>query len=76
MQATVRTFDAETRVGTVLLDDGTELPYDSAAFDVGALRLVRPGQRVRIEVTGRGAECRVAALTLATLPLPGRADPA
>jgi 2-phospho-L-lactate guanylyltransferase len=51
----------------VLLDDGTELPFDRQAFDAGGLRLVRFGQRVRIEVDGIGAGRRVTFLTLATL---------
>jgi 2-phospho-L-lactate/phosphoenolpyruvate guanylyltransferase len=67
VQATVRTFDPATRAGTVLLDDGTELPFDRPAFDAGGLRLVRFGQRVRIEVDGTGAGRRVTFLTLATL---------
>ena len=50
MQATAYTYDAETRSGSVLLDDGTPVPFDAAAFDAGGLRLLRPGQRVRIEV--------------------------
>ena len=68
MQATVRTFDPATRSGTVLLDDGIELPYDAAAFDAGGLRLTRVGQRVRITVDDSGT--RVLFLTLATLPDP------
>jgi 2-phospho-L-lactate guanylyltransferase len=67
MQGTVRSFDPETRGGTVLLDDGTELPYDAAAFDAGGLRLARIGQRVALRADERG---RITALTLATLPLP------
>ncbi|HSK56948.1 MAG TPA: hypothetical protein VK908_17005 [Jiangellales bacterium] len=70
MQATVRSFDPATRAGTVLLDDGTELPFDGEAFAVGGLRLVRPGQRVRIEVSGSGRDTRVRALTLSTLAFP------
>jgi 2-phospho-L-lactate/phosphoenolpyruvate guanylyltransferase len=68
MQATVRIFDPATRSGSVLLDDGTELAYDGAAFDAGGLRFARPGQRVALRVDGEG---RITALTLATLPLPG-----
>lgn len=52
MQATAYTYDAETRSGSVLLDDGTPVPFDAPAFDAGGLRLLRPGQRVRIEVAG------------------------
>ena len=71
MQATVRSFDPATRSGTVLLDDGVELSYDGPAFDAGRIRLLRVGQRVRIEVTGdeqRPGARRVTFLTIATLP--------
>ena len=73
MQATVRTFDAVTRSGSVLLDDGVELPYDDRAFDAGGLRLLRVGQRVRVIVSGdeqHGGGRRVTFLTVATLPDP------
>ncbi|ARF57601.1 hypothetical protein [Streptomyces gilvosporeus] len=78
MQATAYTYDDATRSGSVLLDDGTPLPFDAAAFDAGGLRLLRPGQRVRIEVetaagTGDGAAegraegRRIVLITLQTL---------
>lgn len=67
MQATVRSFDPATRSGTVLLDDGTEVAYGAAAFDAGALRLARIGQRVALRVDAGGT---ITALTLATFPLP------
>jgi 2-phospho-L-lactate guanylyltransferase len=67
VQATTRAFDPTTRAGTVLLDDGTEVAYDAAAFDAGGLRMLRVGQRVRMALDEEG---RVTALTLVTLPLP------
>ncbi|MEU5212161.1 hypothetical protein [Streptomyces sp. NPDC020742] len=67
MQATAYTFDSETRSGSVLLDDGTPLPFDAAAFDAGGLLLLRPGQRVRIEVTGEGEGRHIGLITLQTL---------
>lgn len=63
MQATVRSFDATTRSGSVLLDDGTELPYGGDAFRAGGARLLRLGQRVRLEVD----DDVVTFLTVATL---------
>ena len=62
----MRTFDPSSRSGSVLLDDGVELPYDHVAFDAGELRLARVGQRLRIRVDPAGE--RVTFLTLATLP--------
>jgi hypothetical protein len=71
MQATAYTFDPATRAGSVLLDDGTPLPFDAAAFDAGGLRLLRSGQRVRNPTEGAGDARRVVFLTLPTYPDPG-----
>ena len=70
MQATAYTYSPETRSGSVLLDDGTPLPFDAAAFDAGGLRMLRPGQRVRIRTEGEGEERKVVFLTLHTFPDP------
>ncbi|MCF6523315.1 2-phospho-L-lactate guanylyltransferase [Streptomyces sp. JJ36] len=67
MQATAYTYDPGTRTGSVLLDDGSPLSFDAAAFDAGGLRMLRPGQRVRIEVEGEGDARRIALVTLQTL---------
>jgi 2-phospho-L-lactate guanylyltransferase len=48
MQGTVATFDPQTQAGTLLLDDGTELPFPAEAFRASGLRLLRLGQRVVI----------------------------
>lgn len=66
MQATAYTYDAGTRSGSVLLDDGTPVSFDAAAFDAGGLRLLRPGQRVRIETEGHKDGLRVTLVTLQT----------
>ncbi|MEV4002240.1 hypothetical protein [Actinomadura sp. NPDC049753] len=66
MQGTVKAFDAQTRSGSVLLDDGTELPFDAEAFAAGGLRLLRFGQRVNLALDGE----RVSVVTLSTFPLP------
>ena len=67
MQGTVRSFDAHSRSGDVLLDDGKVLSFPSRAFDASGLRLLRLGQRVRLRLDGDG---NVAFLTIATLPDP------
>ena len=51
MQASVHRYDDASGSGSVLLDDGREVPFDSIAFDASGLRLVRPGQRVSIEMS-------------------------
>nr|WSY51456.1 hypothetical protein OG999_15885 [Streptomyces sp. NBC_00886] len=66
MQATAYTYDAGTRTGSVLLDDGTPVPFDAAAFDAGGLRVLRPGQRVRIETEGQKDGPTITLVTLQT----------
>lgn len=66
MQATAYTYDSRTRSGSVLLDDGTPVPFEAPAFDAGGLRLLRPGQRVRIETDGAGTSLRITLVTLQT----------
>ena len=66
MQATVRSFDEGTRSGTVFLDDGTVLEFDTSAFDAGPLRLLRTGQRVNLGMSGG----EISYITLSTFPVP------
>jgi 2-phospho-L-lactate guanylyltransferase len=63
MQGTVATYDPDTRSGTLLLDDGTEIAYPPEAFAASGLRLLRLGQRVRID---RDESGQVTRLTLPT----------
>lgn len=67
MQGTVASFDPDTGSGTVLLDDGTALGFSAAAFVASGLRLLRPGQRVRLSSAPDGS---IAAMSLITMSLP------
>jgi hypothetical protein len=67
-QATVFSFDADTRSGTVALDDGAMKEFSAEAFAVSRLRLLRPGQRVRIEVDATTGS--IQALTILTMGEP------
>ena len=50
MQASVHTFDEATGAGTALLDDGREVSFSAEVFGRSALRHLRPGQRVSIDL--------------------------
>jgi 2-phospho-L-lactate guanylyltransferase len=64
VQGTVASFDPETGAGTVLLDDGTEVAFPASAFAASGLRLLRVGQRVRLDrQQPGGAVRRVSLLT-------------
>jgi 2-phospho-L-lactate guanylyltransferase len=48
--ATAHTHEGATGAGSVLLDDGRVLRYGAPAFEAGGLRLLRPGQRVVVDL--------------------------
>jgi 2-phospho-L-lactate guanylyltransferase len=64
MQGTVASFDEEGHHGSLLLDDGTPLELPAEAFQASGLRLLRVGQRVRIERTPDGRVVKVALPTM------------
>lgn len=59
MQGTIASFDPDTRSGTLLLDDGTEVSFGTPAFDRSGLRQLRSGQRVTVEAEPTGVVRRV-----------------
>jgi cold shock CspA family protein len=63
MQASVHRFEPDTG-GSLLLDDGTEVPFDAEAFARSGLRLLRLGQRVTVDLAGEGAALRAVDLRL------------
>jgi len=54
LQGTVAAF-GEDASGEVVLDSGRRVRFDAAAFAASGLRLLRPGQRVRIDVDADGS---------------------
>lgn len=67
MQGTVSAFDAQTRNGAVLVDDGVTLPFTSEALEGTGILLLRAGQRVRLETSDGDVPSHVARLQLITL---------
>jgi 2-phospho-L-lactate guanylyltransferase len=67
VQATVHHFDPATRSGNVVTDEGELLPFGGKAFDESPLRMLRPGQRLTVTVTGTGANAHVTGLALGTV---------
>jgi 2-phospho-L-lactate guanylyltransferase len=62
MQASVHTFDETSGAGSVLLDDGREMPFDAEVFASSALRHLRTGQRLSIDLADAGDVLQVARL--------------
>jgi cold shock CspA family protein len=54
VQGTVKEFDDETRSGSLLLDDGSEVAIDAASTEGSEIRSLRIGQRVDFDVAQEG----------------------
>jgi cold shock CspA family protein len=66
MQGTVKEFDEETRTGSLLLDDGTEVSIDAASTKDSEVRSLRIGQRVDFDVARDGGASVARGLHLVT----------
>ncbi|MEV6525419.1 cold-shock protein [Longispora sp. NPDC051575] len=64
MQGTVATWNAGDHSGTVLLDNGQELDFSAEAFEASGLRLLRLGQRLRLDTDEQGLVYRLAIPTM------------
>jgi hypothetical protein len=69
VQATVNRFDPATGSGSVVTDAGLVIPFDAAAFATGGLRLLRPGQRLGVTVSGEGLSAAITAMWLENVGL-------
>lgn len=50
MQGTIKEFDHDTKTGSLLTDDRTEIQIDDRSTSDDQVRTLRFGQRVRFEV--------------------------
>jgi hypothetical protein len=62
-------FAPEAGSGSVVTDAGLVIPFDAKAFATSGLRLLRPGQRLGITLSGDGAATVVTTLWLESVGL-------
>ncbi len=56
MQASVHRFEPDSGAGSVLLDDGREVPFNGDVFAASSLHHLRSGQRLSITLDDEGTE--------------------
>lgn len=49
-QGTIKTYDRESRTGSLLLDDETEIEIDPTSMEGSGIRYLRIGQRVKFDL--------------------------
>jgi cold shock CspA family protein len=50
-QGTIKDFEGAERIGSLLMDDRTEVAIDAVSVEGSRLRSLRIGQRVRFDLT-------------------------
>jgi 2-phospho-L-lactate guanylyltransferase len=65
-QGTIRHFDAQTREGTLLMEDHTEVHIDATSVEGSGIRGLRIGQRVRFHLVDEGGRKVARTLRLVT----------
>lgn len=66
-QGTIRDYDQESRTGTLLMDDRTEVHIDPTSVEGAALRFLRIGQRVKFDLAEEGGKKVARTLRIVTL---------
>jgi cold shock CspA family protein len=49
-QGTIKDYDPDSKVGSLLMEDGAEIAIDAGSVGDDAIRTLRLGQRVRFEL--------------------------
>jgi cold shock CspA family protein len=65
-QGTIKDWDEETRTGSLLMEDRTEVGIDSTSIEGSNIRTLRLGQRVRFDLTEADGGPIARTLTLVT----------
>ena len=66
-QGTVKHFDDDSRSGTLLLDDASEVAIDATSLEGAGIRFLRIGQRVRFDLIEESGTRMARTLRMVTL---------
>ena len=66
-QGTIKDFEGEERIGSLLMDDRTEVEIDAVSVEGSNLRTLRIGQRVRFDLVDEAGRKLARNLQIVTL---------
>ena len=66
-QGTVKDYDDAERIGSLLMEDRTEVGIDATSLEGAGIRTLRIGQRVRFELADEGGNKVARGLRLVTV---------
>ena len=66
-QGTIRDFDDDSRIGSLLMEDRTEVRIDPTSMEGAGIRYLRIGQRVKFDLVEEGGSKVARTLRIVTL---------
>jgi 2-phospho-L-lactate guanylyltransferase len=66
-QGTIKTFDDESRSGSLLMEDHSEIAIDATSLEGAGLRTLRIGQRVKFDLADEAGRKVARSLRLVTI---------
>jgi len=66
-QGTIKSFDAGTRSGSLLMEDRSEIAIDATSLEGAGLRTLRIGQRVKFDLADEAGRKVARSLRLVTI---------
>ena len=66
-QGTIKDYDDAERVGSLLMEDRTEVGIDATSLEGAGIRTLRIGQRVRFDLADEGGQKVARGLRLVTV---------
>lgn len=66
-QGTIRDFDDDSRTGSLLMEDRTEVRIDATSIEGAGIRYLRIGQRVKFDLVEEGGSKVARTLRIVTL---------
>lgn len=66
-QGTIKDYDVDNRVGSLLTDDEEEIRIDATSVEGAGIRYLRIGQRVKFDIVDEGGKKVARTLRIVTL---------
>jgi cold shock CspA family protein len=66
-QGTIKDYDVDNRVGSLLTDDEEEIRIDATSMEGAGIRYLRIGQRVKFDIVDEGGRKVARTLRIVTL---------
>ena len=66
-QGTIKEFDEQSRNGSLLMEDRSEIAIDATSLEGAGIRTLRIGQRVKFDLSDEGGKKVARALRIVTI---------